>query len=156
MTKTLTQRLKPLAATQFTIETTQFRVQKLTPMEAKDVFEVIRVGLAEAGVKATSNADGEATGASIMMLLGLPIHTVNWLIEAMFRTITYKRPDTTENVLGGDEDTGFNGLEMIHVYEVLGRSLIANFIGSLDVVISRFPQLGMTLQAITDPPITPT
>ena len=120
-----------------TIDGTRFFFGKLPAMRGFEVLEQIRVEIGD-------KADEELTAgieSLLKALLSLSRGFVETLRRELFKAVRYSNARAqTPQVLAGAEDTAFDGLEPIAVYEVLGRSLAVNFSDS-------FRRLGSTLAA---------
>lgn len=122
----------------FTLGEVTFVVNKMPAMPAKDLFETLRIGIAEALGGADESGGELAVGLQIV--LGLPRPTFDEACQRMFTDITWTSPQSEgASQLYGEEDNAFAGLEALHVYEVFVRALVVNFHGSWVALRSLLP-----------------
>ena len=140
---------------------TEFSVTKLPPMKGFKLAESIRVNLAETAnrfeVKDDDGKDKkqqelEAATLFFKAVLGLPTEFIEDLQEQLFNYIEFKGGSSGIEkgwaTLSGLEDAAFNGLEIISVYEVMGRALYINFSGSFSGILSNFPGMDKILNQL--------
>ncbi len=120
----------------FTIRTTRFEIFKLLPEEAFDVWEDIRMALG----KSMASVSGEGTSVESMIVqvaLGIPKETLAIVREALFKHVQFTNAAAqTPCVLASNVGMAFDGLDVIHIYEVLVRSLAVNFTESILELLS--------------------
>ena len=139
-------------AKEFTIKGTRFRISKLLPEEGFEVSEILREGL---GARlATIGATASIETAVAAMFLSLPAATVERVRQRLFEEVYFKNKLTNKQWLNlaQERGMGFTDLEPLHVYEVLMRALVVNFLESLLELPSRFP----ILNRASSPPGTQT
>ena len=142
--------IKGITDSEVKIGATKFRFEKLLALEAFEVLEDLRPGLAEAIGKQRGTTDIEQIAS---MVLGLPQWTVEKMRAKLFTSVTFTRkPNYVDPVrLDRDEEGAFDELEPIHVYEVLARAFAVNFFGSFSVLQSL-----MGAEETSPPPSTST
>lgn len=127
-----------LTATSVDIEGVKFSFVKKPAMAGKDVWEALRVGIAEVVGEVPEGSAGEM--AFMQIAMGLPRETFEETRVALFEDVTWQSKDSpTPAVLLGDEDMAFQGLEVVHIYEVWARACAVNFHGSWDAIRSMLP-----------------
>ena len=119
--------------TEFTIQSTRFKIYKLSPSEAFSTLEKIRV--ASAPVLASTETGGNFA-AVVAELLKVDSEQLVRIRDDLFKGVRFINDIAkTETTLRGNVDMAFNGLLPIHIYEVLARALIVNFLESfLDIL----------------------
>jgi len=147
---------------------TYFWILRLQPMEAYRVLEVIRPTLLQfyaalmsaMGGGDTDDVDGdsvidmddsriaeaESMAKFFQELSGLlDSPTLERVRKALFAKIRWRKNEKKKwRGLSGVEDEAFHHLDPLHVYEILVRSFLLNFTGTLRAFRSRF---GLTLSS---------
>ena len=118
---------------------TTFTFRKMSAWRGFEVLESLRPGLVKAfGLM-------PATGMTIQQRLvaafaSIPRETVKEGRSSLFEFVDWVNDKRGQPVkLVDREDEAFDGLEAIHVYQVLLRAFAVNFTGSLDELIPRVP-----------------
>ena len=116
----------------FKIGETEFFIQKLGPLEAFSTMEKLRVAIAPAltAIRVDEDEDIASGFAAIIgeLMKINPAHLAE-IREDIFRRIRFKNGIArTGRVLLGSEDMAFKDLLPTHIYEVLGRGLVVNFL----------------------------
>lgn len=117
-------------------------ITKLLPVESKDLFEQVRIGLAEVMQQTASDGNQEGDGLRFMILavMALPAATVKLMEASLFREVYFTRPNVpSPTMLHGNLGTCLQGLEGIHYYVVLARAAYINFRGWYDALESIIP-----------------
>ena len=127
-------------AREVTINDSTFRFEKMLPMEAFDLFERMRPGLAKVASEARIEGKNDVQGIVSMILL-LPPETVVTARRGLFKHVHFQRTDTSKfSPVFQDEDMALKDLEMVHIYELIGRAFFVNFIDSWTALLSRLPE----------------
>ena len=126
--KTIIEALEPYNTPEHEIGGTRFVFGKVSPMEGMDILEDLRVECSR-----VVNLRQWASANPFAILLAFDKLFVRALQERLFKHVRFVTAATSSQILRGAEDTAFEGLEPIRVYEVLIRSLSVNFIGSVPV-----------------------
>ena len=121
-----------LLATEFAIGETRFRIAKLAAIPAWRLLERIRaeVGRTLQGLDMPEAGEGKSAAmvAALSAVLALPEPFVESLRVTLFKHVQYSNRHVGQlSPLDGSEDSAFDGLEPVAVYEVLVRSLAVNF-----------------------------
>ena len=131
-----------------------FRISKMLPMEAKEVF-MRHVRPLLSGASAV-----QGDGGGLAMIVGIiakaPQEHYDAVMKALYRLITFTSPATQQPlVLVGNEELAFKDLDMAHVLLLDTRAFTVNFRGSWDVLQSEFPQLGQGIASLSQEIPTP-
>lgn len=134
-----------------TIGGTTFRITKLLPMEAFDTLEILReaIGGRAAGMIAGMTlAQGDssaavinrAVGTLIGVLIAVPAAELKEVRNQLFAQVSFTNGTAqTPQPVAGNEGMAFQGLEAVHVYELLLRAFVVNFTESWDAIASLMP-----------------
>ena len=132
-----------LTKEQVRIRDKTFTFHKMMPMHAFNLFETIRMGLKDA-VKNLDMEPGEEIGVSeaLEMVFSIPAETVQKAMRGLFGYVAYTSPNKPDPTpISGDEQSAFDGLLPIHIYEVLARAFVVNFRESWEEIVSASPDL---------------
>ena len=119
-----------------------FDLTKLLPEESKDLFEQIRIGLAEVMQRTAGDVgtDGDGLQFMILAVMALPPATVKAMESSLFKEVHFSRSNVpTPTMLHGHVAACFQGLEGLHIYAVLVRAAYINFRGWWDALQSIIP-----------------
>ena len=128
-----------------------FKVSKMLPMEAHNIF----MGHVRPLLRGALSANVTSGEADWQMMLAAftdaPVEHYYSIQDAMWRHVTYKRSDTQEAhaMLLGDHENAFRDLEGAHMIMLNARAFTVNFIGWWDVVRSEFPALAQATHQFT-------
>ena len=129
-----------LTKTEFEISGTRFFIAKLPAMAAFDLLELIRheLGRSQALKVPEGTSDGDVHSL-LKLVLSLDPAFVRLVRRELFSKVSFANARiATPQPLAGAEDTAFDTLEAVTIYEVLLRALAVNFTESLRAVVSRF------------------
>lgn len=112
---------------------TRFYFDKMGAVEGFRVFEMIRAEMANTKIEGTGVQDGDF----MRIVAALDPDFVERLRERLFNHVRFTTPNNSPIKLAGAEDMAFDGLEPVHIYEVLARALAVNFIASFRELSSR-------------------
>ena len=144
----LTQAASEFQKTDITIGKTQFRIRKMLVMDAFHTLEIIRFGLGERlGQLQNLDSIGDVI---LKIVFSAPLSLINEVRGRLFENMLYKRPPEVKDFvpLAGSEETAFEKLPPIAVYEMIVRGLSVNFFDSMTESLSRF---GLDLQDSAQP-----
>ena len=118
-----------------------FEFRKMLALEAFDLFEAIRPGLAEAvaagKIDQAQLRQGNMDVSGIARIISaLPHATVKAARDGLFRFTYFTAPPHKQMPLAGNEELAFKDLEPIHVYQVIGGAFVENFTESLNALTS--------------------
>ena len=124
-----------------------FRINKLLPVEAKDVFMRHIRPLLEGAASASGD------GGGISMILGIiakaPQEHYDAVMRALYKLITFSSPATPQPmVLADNAELAFKDLEMAHILLLEARAFAVNFRGSWDVLQSELPLLSQGIASL--------
>ena len=146
--------LDSLTDTEFEIDGTRFFVAKLPAMAAFFLLEQIRHELGKSqALTIPEGAEEQTITALLKMVLSLDPAFVRLVRLKLFEKVSFSNARvTTPQPLAGAEDTAFDGLEPVAVYEVLLRCLAVNFLGSLRGLVSKLgdANLDSSLSALSE------
>lgn len=108
----------------FVIGETRFRIEKLLPMRAFDVMEMIRVAIG-----GSIEGDSDNMMAFIVrVVLSIPREKLKEIRDSLFEQVYFRNKQVkTETAVFGMEEMAFNGLEPSSVYRVLVSAVLVNF-----------------------------
>ena len=122
-----------------------FRIGKLLPMEAKEVFMRHVRPLLEGALSA--NADAGFWGMVLGVLSKAPQEHYDATMRALYQQIMFTSPATPQPmVLASNAELAFKDLEAAHILLLEARAFYVNFRGSLDVLRSELPFLAQLFQ----------
>ena len=122
--------------TEVKIKNTTFYFDELPPMEAFDLLEELRPGIAHAFGMLREGMTFEV--ACVVLFLGLPVQTVRNGRDQLYRSVRYKTEQIqTPQVLFDEEDTAFAGCSALDMYEIILRAFSVNFTESFLEMQSR-------------------
>ena len=121
---------------EFTINGTQFVVQKFLPREGFRVLEMLRTAIAGRVGQSESSLAG-MVGA----VLSLPMEDMERIQDTFFQRVWFQQSGGRRQNFGDNIDDGLQDLEAVHLYEITARCLAVNFIGLLDGMLSRIASL---------------
>ena len=123
--------------TDFTIGDTRFRVSKLSPLEAFGTMEKIRVAAAPVLASYQDESVGDFSEI-ISEVLKIDPASLSVIRDELFAGVRFTNGIAkTERILQGNIDMAFSKLLPIHIYEVLGRALVINFLESFCDILRR-------------------
>ena len=132
---------------------TTFAIQRALPLEAFQIFEALRPGLASVSeaVQTAFSAEAEgvdrhanALGTAVAIVGKLPAETVQVAMTKLLRHVTFMREGLgAPRVAAQDLESAFKGMSVFQIYELLVRAFCVNFTESFDDLRS----LWGTLQA---------
>ena len=132
---------------------TVFTIQQLLAMEGFRVWEPLRVELFERASRMPLTVSGNSMIALVGVLLSVSESTLDRVRSKLFEQVLFTNQNAqTPMVLAGNENMAFNGLETVHVYEVLVKCLVINFTPSLLELLSLMDRIPST----SPPPPTAT
>jgi len=145
----LAQWAKDSNRTSFKINDTYFKIKKLSAFKGFEVAEKIRVAIASE----IKGLDAQNPFAILKAILGLPIDAVEEIRAEIFKYIEFSNKNTPQKGAGFALDdsmleAAFEGMEIVHVYEVFARGLIVNFFYSLESIAKKIGAAG-------EPPTAP-
>lgn len=120
------------------IDGTTYRIEKLLPMEAYRVLEVMR---RVAGPILAGLPKGSSVGVILGRIMGqVPPETVETVRVALFKNVRFSNDRTKQTFrpLHPDEAMAFS--DPVHVYEILVRAMAVNFTASFRAAASRFQE----------------
>ena len=135
-----------LSVTEFEIGGTRFVISKLPAMPAFALLEEIRreVGRRSSAL-APDDAEGAGTAGLLQLVLDLEPQFVDRVRRKLFENVVFANETArTPQPLVGAEDTAFQELEPVAVYEVLLRCLTVNFSPSVRALVSKLNGIGWT------------
>ena len=120
------------------IKNTTFYIQKMNADKGWEVFEKLRVALADKA------AEMESVGFEkdfIKLFSCLPIDFVLSLRQELFSHVYFTNQEAKDRLELSEEfiPMAFKELEPIHIYELLFRCLAVNFFSSFQIIKEKFP-----------------
>lgn len=129
--------------TDFTLGEVQFRITKLNVMDGYRMLERIRKQLATTADKVEIDRTSDVnSGLSIIQsIMQLDEAFVEEMRKKLFTSVEFKGNGAMDYIkLEGSEDMAFQSLQPTHIYEVLVRSLVVNFMDSVKGLMSALPK----------------
>ena len=145
----------PLTTEEVTFGETTFTFRRAMPIEAFNIFERLRPGLASISDTVRRAYEAEAEGkdrsanflsAAIEMVGKLPQETVTTGMKELMKHVLYSRPNADGTVpapavVANDMGSAFKGLTIFQMYELLVRAFAVNFSESFSDLRSLFQHL---------------
>ena len=120
------------AASDVTLGDVSFKIDKIPATAAWDLLEFIRISIAKSSHGIPNRPGAQLVEVLINAVFALPPGVVSQVRDKIFQRITFqKKSATTWQTLHKAEDTAFDDLEPIAIYELLARGLAVNFSPSL-------------------------
>lgn len=121
--------------------TVTFTFKKMMPLDAWKLFDAMRPSIA--GVLGKFPEDLKAPGAAGQVAAAIgefPPMVLEAIRSELFKFVKYQSATTqSPNTLFGDENSAFQNLEPVIIYEVIVRAFLVNFFESFLALESRFP-----------------
>ena len=125
---------------EFSIKSTRFRITRMLPMDGFAVLEDIRQSIGE-NIQLIRESSSVTTALATVVMAIKP-NDLERIRHKLFAEVSFQNEIAkTWRPLYPDEAMGFNGLEAIHVYEVLGRCLAVNFFDSSQGIARAFQDM---------------
>ena len=122
------------------IKKTTFYFDEMPPMEAFDLLEELRPGIASAFGMLREGMTFEV--GLVVLFLGLPQETVRNARDALYKHVRYRTPQIqTPQRVFDEEDTAFGGCSALDMYEVILRAFSVNFTESFLGMQSRMDEI---------------
>ena len=134
----------PITNEQVVFGETTFKIRRALPIEAFNIFESLRPGLAEVSdavgdvvnvvrQQDDDNRDALIIKAALKIIGKLPQEIVEIGMHKMMRHVSFQRKDTgAPLIVANDPASAFKGMTVFNIYELLIRAFCVNFMESFD------------------------
>lgn len=129
----------------------KFEVRELLTMESVDLLDYI-IERAVARSSSIMISTDSAAMSLLLAVMSLPAPEKAYIRSALFKHVVYTDGQGVSDTLAENEDHAFEKLEAFHVYAVLARALVVNFLPSWNETVSRME----TESSDSTEPSTPT
>ena len=126
-------------AAEITFGATTFRIGKLLPREAKNVFMAHVRPLLRGALSANVSGEEDKWQLILAAFTDAPQEHYDAIVAALYSRITYKHAtDPQYSLLADDDENAFKSLTAAHMLILEGRAFYVNFHESFSVVLSEW------------------
>ena len=140
--------IKGLKDSEFSMCGVKFQVKKLSPIAGFHMFEKIRYEISSNAE--SSEAEPDSPLLFYKAVLTLEPRVIEEIRVELFKSVSFRGNGVESGwmELDGSEEMALQGMEALHIYELLIRCLSVNFSGSFHALIQKFPGMKRLLNLL--------